>query len=84
MYSSKKRSKKRSKVFRFRKGQFVSVNGMTGVAVGWKRGKRALMVAVEITALRGRFPKGTVVFRYPSGVAVRKGRAGEGMLPPYA
>lgn len=80
MYSNKKFSK----VFRFRKGQAVSVNGMTGVAVGWKRGQRGLMVAVEITALKGRIKKGTVVFRYPGGVAVRKGRAGEGMLPRYA
>jgi uncharacterized membrane protein YczE len=80
MYSSKKFSK----VYRFRQGQAVSVNGMTGVAVGWKRGQRGLMVAVEITALKGRFKKGTVVFRYPGGVAVRKGRAGEGMLPRYA
>jgi uncharacterized membrane protein YczE len=80
MYSNKKCSK----VFRFRKGQAVSVNGMTGVAVGWKRGKRGLMVAVEITALKGRLEKGTVVFRYPGGVTVRKGRAGDGMLPRYA
>ena len=79
MYSNKKCSK----VFRFRKGQAVSVSGMTGVAVGWKRGQRGLMVAVEITALKGHFKKGTVVFRYPASVTVRKGRAGEGMLPRY-
>lgn len=77
------RSKKFSKVFRFRQGQAVSVNGMTGIAIGWKRGQRGLMVAVEITALKGRLQKGTVVFRYPGSVAARKGRAGTGQLPRY-
>lgn len=79
MYSNKKCSR----VFGFRKGQAVSVGGMTGVAVGWKRGRLGLMVAVEITAIKGRLPKGTVVFHYPRSVAVRKGRVGEGMLPRY-
>lgn len=72
-----------SGVGQFRTGQFVSVNGVTGIAVGWKHGRFGKMVAVRITATKSRWKKGTVVFAYPAHVAARKGNAGSAFLTPF-
>lgn len=67
----------------FRTGQFVSVNGVTGIAVGWKAGRLGKMVAVRITATKARWAKGTIVFARPAHVTARKGNAGAGPLARF-
>lgn len=72
-----------SKTGAFRKGQFVSVEGIPAAAVGWKAGPLGKLVAVRITGSKGRWTKGTIVFVRAADVAVRKGKLGAGPLPQF-
>lgn len=64
----------------FRDGQYVTVNGLNGKAVGWGFARLGKAVAVRITAkVPGKHGK-TFLFR-PGQVKARKGGAGSGPLP---
>lgn len=63
----------------FRAGQTVTAAGLTGVAVGYRRGRTGKAVVVQITGTKGGKRGRKLVFA-PSQVVARRGKIGSGPL----
>mgnify|MGYP001615469331 CR=1 FL=1 len=63
----------------FRAGQTVTAAGLTGVAIGYRRGRTGKTVLVKITGTKGG-KRGRLIAFAPAQIVARRGKDGTGPL----